>query len=407
MSIKSQVLKLLSGNVVAQLIPLVFLPLLARLYTPEDFGHFAFFVALSSMLSLVACGRYEVALISAPCPRQKQHLFNLAFYCALGFSLVLAAVLQLLALLIAIPALVQWCLPLSVFSVALFNLLSYFHNDQQNYRRLTLMLVFRAASWVALCVVLKQSAQGLSYAFLLSYAAVALFHLKLFRHKLHSPWQQALRLGAVAKRYRHFLWFNSPHAILTSFNLNVPALSMTYFQFTAALGAYSQANKVMVTPWQVIASALYRVFYKTCAQRQQQKQRILPLIGRFLGLYALAIAPIFIAAHYLSETLFVWFLGPDWELAGSVAVALLPWIYFRAIGGFMAFVPLLLSWQKWALYYELLYTLALASSLIYGLSHLSVLEALQLFALVGAGFVAIQVAWFLYGAAQHDRSIGC
>jgi hypothetical protein len=57
------VLTLVTGTGLAQIIPLAITPILARIYSPEQFGVFALFIAVASSLSVVATGRYELAIM--------------------------------------------------------------------------------------------------------------------------------------------------------------------------------------------------------------------------------------------------------------------------------------------------------------------------------------------------------
>ena len=54
---------LASGAALAQALPLLFAPLLTRLYTPADFGVLAVFVAWLSNLAVVATARYDMAVV--------------------------------------------------------------------------------------------------------------------------------------------------------------------------------------------------------------------------------------------------------------------------------------------------------------------------------------------------------
>ena len=46
------VLTLMTGTTIAQAIPIAINPILTRLYTPEDFGVFALFIAITSIFEL-------------------------------------------------------------------------------------------------------------------------------------------------------------------------------------------------------------------------------------------------------------------------------------------------------------------------------------------------------------------
>jgi O-antigen/teichoic acid export membrane protein len=57
------VLTLMTGTTIAQVIPIAISPILTRLYSPEDFGEFALFIAIASIFGFIANGRYEMALM--------------------------------------------------------------------------------------------------------------------------------------------------------------------------------------------------------------------------------------------------------------------------------------------------------------------------------------------------------
>ena len=56
------VLTLVAGGAIAQALPLVLGPWLSRLYTPQQFGQYTLFAAVSANVAVVACARYEFAL---------------------------------------------------------------------------------------------------------------------------------------------------------------------------------------------------------------------------------------------------------------------------------------------------------------------------------------------------------
>lgn len=53
---------LLSGTIIAQAIPIAISPILTRIYTPDDFGVFALFLAISSVFGSISTAKYELAI---------------------------------------------------------------------------------------------------------------------------------------------------------------------------------------------------------------------------------------------------------------------------------------------------------------------------------------------------------
>ena len=52
------ILELATGTSIAQFIPILISPILTRIYTPEDFGLFALFIAITVMFGSIANGKY-------------------------------------------------------------------------------------------------------------------------------------------------------------------------------------------------------------------------------------------------------------------------------------------------------------------------------------------------------------
>jgi O-antigen/teichoic acid export membrane protein len=128
------VLTLMTGTTIAQAIPIAISPILTRIYSPEDFGVFALFVAITSIFGTIANGRYELAIML---PKKDEDAINIF---ALGFIITtFISLLLLILVLIFQDKIVDilknedirvwlYFVPLAVFFVGLYNILNYFNN---------------------------------------------------------------------------------------------------------------------------------------------------------------------------------------------------------------------------------------------------------------------------------------
>ena len=57
------VLTLVTGTSIANVIPIIIMPVLTRLWSPNDFGVFAIYIAFVGILGAVSAGRLDMALI--------------------------------------------------------------------------------------------------------------------------------------------------------------------------------------------------------------------------------------------------------------------------------------------------------------------------------------------------------
>src|SRR5436190_26760 len=57
------ILVLLTGTGIAQIIPIAISPILTRVYSPNDFGLLGLYIACSTILTVFSSGRYDLAII--------------------------------------------------------------------------------------------------------------------------------------------------------------------------------------------------------------------------------------------------------------------------------------------------------------------------------------------------------
>ena len=86
------VFTLMTGTTIAQAIPIAISPILTRIYTPEDFGLLALFLAITIIIGSIANGRYELAIML---PEKDEDAINIS---ALGFIISSSMSLILLIL---------------------------------------------------------------------------------------------------------------------------------------------------------------------------------------------------------------------------------------------------------------------------------------------------------------------
>ena len=99
------VLTLMTGTTIAQAIPIAISPILTRIYTPEDFGVLALFVAITTIFGTIANGRYELAIML---PKKDEDAINIF---ALGF--IITCFISLILLILVLIFMRNWLILLS------------------------------------------------------------------------------------------------------------------------------------------------------------------------------------------------------------------------------------------------------------------------------------------------------
>lgn len=332
------VLTLMTGTTIAQAIPIAISPILTRIYTPEDFGVLALFVAIVAIFGSIANGRYELAIML---PKKDEDAINIF---ALGFIIVSSLSLLLLVLVLLFNdyftkllgndeiSLWLYFVPLAVFLTGLFNLLNYFNNRKKQYKDLAKATILRAfaGAVVQLSVgFLKQGATGLISGQLVSQLIANTKLLKnIIKDKLLLTKINKIKIIALAKRYKKFPKFDMPSAIMNTASLQMPVLLLGTFFTTATVGFFSLSHRFISMPMSIIGGSIGQVFFQQSANVKNDKEALKKLtLSTYKKLFKLGIIPFSIITAF-GDVIFAFVFGQEWIVAGEYAQVLAIWILF-------------------------------------------------------------------------------
>lgn len=323
------VLTLMTGTAIAQAIPIAISPILTRIYTPEDFGIFALFIAISATLGSVANARYESAIVL---PKKDEDAINIF---ALGF--IITCVISLICFFVIVifndyfislfenKEIGFWLyfIPIAIFFSGLFNILNYFNNRKKNYKDLRNATIFKSIvlTVVQLSVGLfKSGATGLISGQILSnmFANVKLLKNILKDEKLMSSISKA-KIIALAKKYKDF----PKHAALSSLfdNLTLQLSSIMIpkiFSFMIS-GYFFLATKIVNMPATLISSSISQVYLQKISENKNKNIKNINIFQNTLKKLFLIALPITIIGFFCSPYLFSILFGKEWIISGEIA----------------------------------------------------------------------------------------
>ena len=190
LSFFQNVATLATGTLLAQALPILFSPILTRLYEPEAFGVFALYMAIVSSVTPAISGKYEVAQVLPQRRVDALHLFVIAIYVTVLLSfLFLIIFLSLHDKIIKffdIQKLSGWILfvPFSLLMIGFLNTFSYYTNRKNEYNVLAKSKVIQSISAIftqLLFGILNAGFIGLLIASMVSSATATLYLLKRYQ----------------------------------------------------------------------------------------------------------------------------------------------------------------------------------------------------------------------------------
>ncbi|MHB1295972.1 MAG: lipopolysaccharide biosynthesis protein [Anaerolineae bacterium] len=337
-SFGSDVLKLVSGTTIAQALGVLLTPILTRLYAPEAFGTLALFTSVTSIIGVVACLRYEFAIMLPESDEEAANLLALSLLAAVAITALCVPIITLgrplLLRLLNAPELgpYLWLVPPMVFCAGAFSALNYWNSRTKKFGRLSVVRVVSSASTYGA----KLGAGLAGYATAGTFIGATLLGLALSTGMLarriwrddgrlfrQSVTQQMMRAGAL--RYRRFALIDVWSGLLNTVSWQLPALTLNWFFSSTVVGYYSLGLRVLQLPMSFIGGAIAQVFFQRAAQANVEG-RLGDLVGNTLRtLSGIGFYPVLTLA-ITGQSIFRVVFGPDWAEAGVYTQILAPWV---------------------------------------------------------------------------------
>jgi O-antigen/teichoic acid export membrane protein len=340
-SFAKNVITLMTGTTIAQAIPIVITPILTRMYTPEDFGVLALFVAITVILGTVANARYELAITL---PESEENAIEIA---ALGivisslFSLFLLIPFVLfnrpLSLLLNESGISFWLyfVPLVVWVVGIFNVLIYLNIRCKKYKDIAKSNVYKSVAMVGVQLFLGVVSAGLAGLILGQIASSVSSVYRLSKNidtmKLYRNMKKRKRLVYNAMRYKKFLIYMFPASLMNALFGNIVSLAIPSLFEIKTLGFYSLAQRVLGAPMSLIGSSVSQVYAQEASEERNATGKIVSTFNKTLKKLVILSFLFFLPLYFLVEDIFAIAFGEDWRVAGYYAKLLLPYFSLKFV----------------------------------------------------------------------------
>jgi O-antigen/teichoic acid export membrane protein len=392
----TNILKLASGSVIAQILGVLLLPIISRLYSPGDYGVFQLFLAISSVLAVLSCLSYQLAIML---PKKDEDSANITTLCIILVCVVSAISCGVFILLsgwvgevLKTPDLSQYIifLPVVVFLNGLYLVLNYWLSRRVRFGAVATAQVANSVSSKAVQIgagIGSASPQGLVFGLLAGYGAGLLVMLRGIREDLAlfknvSPGN----IKRLAVRYKRFPLFTSWSTVANSVSLQVAPLMLASFFSPAVVGFYGMAHMVVNMPMSLIGSATGQVFFQKASEEKNRTGSVKTVVQEVhQRLVSIGIFPILILM-IIGEELFGLVLGAQWGTAGGYARILAPWLLLVFIASPLSTIFSVLEKQTIGLAFNLMVLFSRIAVLYVGGIYGDPIVALILFSFTGVIF---------------------
>jgi len=331
---------LVGGTALSQLIAIIALPILTRIFSPEDFSVLAIFASSLALVSVVSCLRLEIAI---PIPRYENVATRLVILSLLGLILVTTSVTVGVVVLNIYPDNIitsklggyLWFLPIAVLIVGLFNTAQFWATRRKKFKVISVTRIFQSLAGVSTQLILgifSLKATGLVLGHVVQGGAGAVKLGRLLFLDIHGRYKlfNILRLKATLRRFKRFVTYSSIEALSNNAAIHLPVILIATYAAGPVAGFLLLSIKLLSAPMSLVGSAVGQVYLS-----EAPKKRELGLLFKFTfdttkKLVKLAIIPMLIIC-VLSPYVIPFIFGEKWHPAGVYISWMTPWFFMQFI----------------------------------------------------------------------------
>lgn len=332
---------LVGGTAFAQAIAILVLPLLTRLYTPDDYSVLAVYSSILGIISVAACLRLEIAI---PLPQRDEDAANLLAL-ALCSSTVVTIVCGLIVgffpdqiiTLIDQPKLKPylWLLPIGIWLASSYAALQFWATRKKRFFIITKTRMTQAIGGTVTQVVLgllRNTPFGLVLGQVVNSGAgiFGLMHdaIRNDRNVLKSiNW---VGMKSIFKEYSHFPKYSTFESLANSAGIQLPIIIIAALASVPEAGFLMLANRVLLAPMSLIGGAVSQVYFSR-APNEFRAGNLGAFTANTIGiLVKTGVGPL-IFAGIVAPVAFPIIFGAQWQKSGDLIAWMTPWFIMQFI----------------------------------------------------------------------------
>lgn len=330
---------LVGGTALAQACGVLVLPLITRLYTPDDFTTLAVFASTLSIVSVAACLRLEIALPIPEDDHEAANLLALALCACTLVAVITGTITWIFPVefteLIGQPALRNylWLLPIGIWMAGAYAALQFWATRKRRFATIAKTRMTQALGGACTQVLLGWAAFapfGLLLGQVVSSGA-GLFGLA--RHALRADrlvFRSVTLSGMqrVLKKYDRFPKYSTVEAVSNNAGIQLPIIMIAALSIGPEAGYLMLSMRAMALPMGLIGGAVSQVYLSRAPQEMRAKQLDKFTLQIIEGLAKSGIGPLLFVG-IVSPLVFPLVFGKSWQRAGDFVAWMTPWFVMQ------------------------------------------------------------------------------
>tara|TARA_B100000686_G_scaffold320193_1_gene371607 strand:+ start:1118 stop:2410 length:1293 start_codon:yes stop_codon:yes gene_type:complete len=337
-----------SGNTIGQIIGIVSLPILTRLYSPSDFAVLNLFTQVVMLMNILLTLRLEY-FINLPKENDNVYLL-LKGILVIGFSTLIfwSGVVHFfstdISKLLNEPLLSDWLIlaPITALFMSISIAIQHLHQRNEHYKISGFSEIISKLGYVFSGVIgylILPKSLGLMLAIIFSNFVKGAYLVtslkKSIIKKVFLSFESCRAIGKTLFKYSYLSSSLTFSHIMLAFTTAIPVIFISNFYGKEILGQFSLVIATIYLPSSVLGIAIGQVYYQRAAKRYANGNNFNDLwkeTANFLLVFGI---PIYLFIGFLSPYAYPIIFGAEWYEAGQYATI----VSISAFFGFIT-VPL-------------------------------------------------------------------
>ncbi len=320
---------LMTGTAVATIFPILFSPVMTRIYSTVDYGVLGLYISITTLIGVLAYVHFPQAIMLSKDDNDARNALWFSVFFCLCVSLTVFLIVLCLYLFvtnIAGSILGKWLLlmPVSIFFSGSSAAIMVWANRHQQYKILASSRMFQAILTVIIQIslgLLINNETGLLTGFIVGQITIVLILWYRFRinNNIALGRPDASTFKAVARKNKKLFLYYTPSEFINNLINQLPVFLLQKFAGLSHVGNYNFTQRLLGVPQLFLSSAIVEVFKQKATfsyNAEGNCRRV--FMKTFKSLVAISLIP-FILIVLFSPQLFAFVFGEEWRQAGEFA----------------------------------------------------------------------------------------
>lgn len=352
--------KIVIGNVIAQVLAVIFTPIITRIYGPEFYGEFGIFTSTWQMVNGIVCLGLISAIVSPKEDSKASGIYKICTISCTSFGILFFTVAMIISPFYKVinisPNYYITCF-LLLICLIINNLtaMNYTWGNREKAYELLLWnpIIASVVNFIVviICGYLNIKQYGLILGVIIS--QIVIFIYLYIRFKPLNYITTFLELKRILKEYSDFPKYQMTSGLIKGMSVNIPILMMSSFFGTSFLGQYNMGQRLLYMPITLVASALGQVHFKQTTDIVNAGGDAGEMTYKTIKLIMLICFLPFLFIGIFGDIIFKLFLGTEWNLSGQIAKIRSLEFVFTAFFFSTSYILIVIKKQKASLIYTI------------------------------------------------------